>query len=197
MKKQTRSGVFETNSSSVHTLSIRKNKNSNLIWDVLRGMSDDNNGVLKAGITKVEEVKNIICEDVLDISQLPIQTTIDILFYGCFSDCDMICDVFDKISKFISVFEKHGITIETSVNEISKSYNEMVWLFTDDLKITELLKKSCSLEEGIEQILSSERCVYTCYEDDTACGCPSDIEEVYNEFSNIPENEKITASERC
>lgn len=197
MTRKIRRGVFDTNSSSVHSLSMTRNDKSHLIWDVLRGIGEHNNGVIKVGVTPIDKIRDLIFKSVLYISELPIQVSLDLLFYSYFSECDMIVDAFEKVSDFVSIFKKHGIIIEANINEISASYNEMVWVFTDELKITELLGEACSIEEGIEQMLSSDRCVYTCYNDENWCGCPEEIEEVYDHFSKIPKDKKITATIRC
>lgn len=197
MKRQIRRGVFETNSSSVHSLSITRNDKSHLIWDVLLGVSEHNNGVLKLGVTPIKDIAVIFGKSVVDFSKLQLQTTLDILYYNCFVDCEIMMETFGNVLKFISLFEKHGIKVEASINEITKAYPKFVWLFTDELNITELLEKSSSFEDGIEQLLASDYTVYTHYEDDCRISCPEEIEEVYDHFSKIPEDKKITATIRC
>ena len=76
MKLQSRKGVFETNSSSVHTLSIQKTK-MDFDWDKF-----GTNGVVELGKTTTKELETLLGKTVLNITELPMQTKLDLLFYS-------------------------------------------------------------------------------------------------------------------
>ena len=185
MKTQIRNSVFETNSSSVHTLCIRKSGDVEKIWDILRKTG------VTFGKTPAKTLEEYACKGVLELSNLTIQEKLDILFLSVIPYLDAEGYGITWFADFVKVFENEGVCVSVSLSEFSRSHEHYAHLASDEDTDFCVMRKGVPLtRDGIGMYLASEEAYHTIYFTNCYSGADEDCHDIYERFSKMDESER-------
>lgn len=189
MRLQIRRSTFETNSSTNHTLAIRRTDNSaadkldrSRIWTV------------SVGSEPFSEIEKIIDHPVVNLGELTLETKLNILFWAAVSNCST-SDMLSAIDIIDRAAAKIGVKLEFSFSEAIKAVNEE---YLPDYGVLAMAGSELVFyeERDIIDFLLSEDVWYTCWCDE-CCGEPSEeIEEIEARIESIPEDKRLVLRER-
>ena len=151
MKIQIRRNVFETNSSTNHTLAIRR-----------CDAPDKINQVITLASTPLNELKKMFYEDVVELHNLTLQQKVDVIFYSALASYE--ARVFLKqVIQLQDILSRFNVILNIDWNSIKDSIDEYF-----DYSIFRLVSYRLGKEEDIIQFLFSGEAYYTEYCDE--CG---------------------------
>lgn len=187
MKVQIRRGAFETNSSSQHTLVLRKT-NAEESWESLRNSQSE----ITVGLTTLSEINELECGFVSNIGELDLQKRIDVLFYSRFKTYSPI-ECYREISYLVQMFKEEGINVRLELDNVLND-EDNIWCITNG-ELVDMIYKEVNLKVEVEQFLFSKECYFTSYADD--CGDePKSIREIFDYFLTLPGDEVMVAHDR-
>lgn len=187
MKRQIRRGVFETNSSTQHTLVLLKSNETDIFWKKLKAEHPN----LVVGVTSLERIYNISDPFVVELGKLTLQEKIDVLFYSTM--CDSTANFFSNMSIFKQLFDEHGIKIDILFDKVTEYLDEYYWTLSDGM--IRFINESVTTKEDFEQLLVSDSCWYTSYADD-CMDEPEEISKLYESLENVPDDDILVAHGR-
>lgn len=188
MKIQVRQNVFETNSSTQHTLCIKKSNGDFL--NALKKVNEIGKGFTVPSNDTISWYEQFSYKDVVGLSDLSLVERLDILVASTLAnyDRDSFLESLSMIQKFLS-----DIGMEMNV-DFEKLYNLQNGYYWDDglyASVNDMISS-----ENIYDFLFSEDCVHTSFCDE-CCGEPSEsVESVWERFDNMPKDGKIVLRER-
>lgn len=153
MKVQIRRSVFETNSSTNHTLAIRRKD----IDSTSRGLT------LNLAETPFKELDERFYPEVVSLNELTLQEKVDVLFYSILASYCEGREVLEDILKIQDVLEKYGITVNVNWKNLRANLDNYF-----HTSIFSLVNQRLSSEDDIIQFLFSDEAYYTEYCDE--CG---------------------------
>ena len=187
MKVQIRRGAFETNSSSQHTLVLRKT-NAEESWESLRNSQSE----ITVGLTPLSEISELDREFVNNIGELDLQKKIDVLFYSRFNAYSPI-ECYREISRLVQMFKEESINVRLELDDVMNDENN-TWCITNG-ELVDMVYKEVNLKADVEQFLFSKECYFTSYADD--CGDePKSIREIFDYVLTLPDDEVMVAHDR-
>lgn len=153
MKVQIRRSVFETNSSTNHTLAIRR-----------KAIDSTNRGLtLNLAETPFKELEKRFYPEVVSLNELTLQEKVDVLFYSILAGYCECREVLESIIRIQDILEKYDITVNVNWKNLRENLDNYF-----DTSIFSLVNQRLSSEEDIIQFLFSDESYYTEYCDE--CG---------------------------
>lgn len=179
MKIQIRHSVFETNSSTNHTLAIRKPKFS----DATRISREVySNCFIVLGETPFNKIKDIASKSPINIAKLDIKTKLDILYWSAFSNY-CVPDAIQFLSNIEKALHEVNITVRFTFEKFEEDYFE--W------GIFSTLSEWLNSKEDILNFLFSDDAWYTCWCDE-CCGEPNEEEAKVEDYVHSQPKEEMT-----
>lgn len=187
MKRQIRQSVFETNSSTQHSLCIKKNSN---LKNVIDSIKAENNVITVPSIDDKSWYETIAYKDVVEISKLSFIEKMNVLVASTLANYDR--DGFlESLSMIQKTLSDIGLEIVIDFGKFSNLNSNYYW--SDGLyeSINDMLNSETLLD-----FLFSEDCVHTSFCDE-CCGEPTEeIEAVWERFDNMSKEDKIVFTDR-
>lgn len=186
VKRQIRTCVFETNSSSQHSLCMKKGIGDRT-ENIKRLSEIANDNVITLFKTDPDTIMDM-ADYVMDISGMDMQRKLDLLSYSAIVGntnefIKYICYIRDML------YFNYGIDIQVEYDNLNKAadmcfYFDIFRHLSDELAL-----------DLIETFLFTDWCFYTRYDDDFG-PIPKEIEEIQDIFFSMPENECIMITKR-
>lgn len=151
MKIQVRRCVFETNSSTNHTLAIKR-----------CNAPDKINQVLTLAFTPFSDLKKLFYDDVVKLHNLTLQQKVDVIFYSSLALYETR-EFLEQVIQLKEILSKFNIVLNINWDNSKDAINE----YFDD-SIFRLVSCRLCKEEDIIQFLFSDEAYYTEYCDE--CG---------------------------
>lgn len=178
MKYTVRRSVFETNSSTNHTLSIRKcSLDKSDVFNQIKPFLDEN-GVLTVGKTTYTDLMKYINKDVIHLYCLGFQTKIDILFYAAFISYEAK-DFVLALNDLSKILKRYDIKIKFDIENLIEAADNYL-----DEGILALVSRELFKEEDILNFLFSKEVYYTEWCDECNGQPSEEIEKIENKMYN-------------
>lgn len=187
MKVQIRKSVFETNSSSQHSLVMRKKKDVAKSWELLRNSKKE----ITIGLTSLCDIIDFESKFVINIGELDMQKKLDMLFYSCFGEYNAI-EFCKDVDAFVKIFKDEGIDIHFDFGNMLN--DDYTWCLTNG-EVLGMINGNVNTKEDVEQFLFSDEVFFTSYADDCMKE-PEEIRKLYEYFDALPEEDVLFAHER-
>lgn len=184
MKLQIRKGVFETNSSSVHTLSIQKTK-MDFDWDKF-----GTNGVVELGKTTTKELETLLGKTVLNITELPMQTKLDLLFYSQLSK-ELTRDFVEGVCLITKFLNEKGFKVVLNYFNAMDNSGYLHWMISSEEGVLKTIKDNIATYDEIESFLLSDFCVFTLWNDECCSSEPVEITLIRKTFKKMPKDKYV------
>ncbi len=189
MKQQIRRNVFETNSSTQHTLTLIKSKTIDSTWEKFK----KENPSIVVGLTLLEKVYNLSDPFVVEMGKLSLQEKIDLLFYSTMCSYDTMSFV-KNIGHLMKFFKEEGIQVRVMFDNIMDQCDEYGWIFETE-SMPRFINDNNTSKDEIKQFIVSNECWYTSYADD-CMDEPKEITNLFEQLKNIPEEDVLFAHDR-
>lgn len=180
--KKTRHRIFETNSSSTNTLSIYKNDDLDLFWNMLR----EKNQTISVGVVNYKKIEDLEYETFVDIGKLDFQTRLDLLFLSRFISYESVSFIGGFVT-LISIFKSEKINVQIDVNYFVENESEFNWLLKDS-DLLYYIKNYIKTKDDIGHFLSAEHGYFLSYEDDTTYNIDIDLGEFFKSYPKDKNN---------
>jgi len=187
MKIQIRQSVFETNSSTQHTLCIKKNSN---FKNVINNIKSKNNVFSVPSIDDKSWYETLSYKDVVEISKLNFIEKLNVLVASTLANYDRN-SFLESLSMIQKTLSNIGIELSIDFEKLLNLNNNYYW----EEGLYESVNTMISGDTLLD-FLFSEDCVHTSFCDE-CCGEPTEeIESVWKRFNNISKTDKIIFSDR-
>lgn len=172
-----RNNIFETNSSTTHSLTIARNK---VTPEVIEKFKKENGTHIIFGLNKYEDIEKVLWDDPSIDENTPFQIKADILYFSMYvwTDCYSIRQYILDKKLLTSKLEELGFTVEfREEDDILKDYSN-----TYDLDDNEFVNMYHNIDEVIDYLFGNHVLYYS-WCDEEGMEFPESIEEALHRFA--------------
>ena len=187
MKRQIRQSVFETNSSTQHSLCIKKNSN---IKNAIDSIKAENNVITVPSIDDRSWYETMAYKDVVEISKFSFIEKMNVLVASTLANYDRE-GFLESLSIIQKTLSNVGIELSIDFEKLLNLNSNYYWEYGLYESVNTMVSGDILLD-----FLFSEDCVHTSFCDE-CCGEPTkEIEVVWERFDNMSKEDKIVFYDR-